>query len=93
MKITLLEPEIKLALEIYIRGRVTFDKSDHLEMEFTAGRNPPSVSVDIDIVADGTVKDPESLQGLLTEETPDEKKPFSDDQGNLPFTNSFLEED
>jgi hypothetical protein len=93
MKIQLLEPEIKLAIEIYIKSRIKFDAGSHLEIEFTAGRNPPAVSADIDIVEDGTTKDPASLEGLLPEEDTEKKEPFSDTQNNLPFTSSFLEGD
>ena len=98
MKIQLLEPEIKLALEIYIKSRIKFDEDSHLEMEFTAGRNPASVSVDIDIVENNEKKDTfadtvNELAGI------DDNKPFSDSQNNLPFTTdpeenqSFLQED
>ena len=88
MKIHLEQAEIEIALERYVRSKVKLNNQS-LVIEFTAGRNPPTISADIDIV------DSTDEVGDMAEEAPpeDEGKPFSDEQQEIPFGNetaSFL---
>jgi hypothetical protein len=92
MEVKLIQHEIEKAVRLYLVHEEGMKlEGRKLEIEFTAGRNPPSVSCDIKIVRDASdtpdtvmVKE-EIVDELIKESTEDSEKPFSDDQSKLPF--------
>ena len=90
MEVKLFQPEIERAVRLYLVHEEGMKLDGRkLEIEFTAGRNPPTVSAEIKIVKDAsntadvvTMKDePESD----IDNDNDPEPPFSDEQTKLPF--------
>ena len=84
MNLNLEESEIKEALKRYVKSKVTLEPGQHLEIEFTSGRNPPTVSARVDIV-DDTSETPSDIEDEVLPNTDDDTTPFSDEQTKLPF--------
>ena len=81
MKLYLEEIELKKAITLYVTGKVKLEASQHLEIEFTSGRNPPTVSASVDILDDG-----EKTDIVTPKNDTEENSPFSDEQQTLPFS-------
>ena len=91
MEVKLIQPEIEMAVRLYLVHEEGMKLDGRkLEIEFTAGRNPPTVSAEIKIVKDtaGTA-DVVTMKSddLATDpvEVGDDDSPFSDEQTKLPF--------
>lgn len=80
MKISLEQIEIEKAISHYIDTKYFKLAGKHLEIEFLSGRNPPTVTANIDIV-DDAVETADPIKPDTAEDTP-----FSDEQQNLPFS-------
>jgi hypothetical protein len=92
MEVKLVQHEIEKAVRLYLAHEEGMKlEGRKLEIEFTAGRNPPTVTADIKIVKDATdtpdaVKVKEEIVDDLMKESGDgAAAPFSDEQSKLPF--------
>jgi hypothetical protein len=87
VKLHLDEPDIKEAVEVYVRSRFKIETTDPLVIEFSSGRSPPSVYADIDL--DAQVEETETTLGdVIGEEAADkEEKVFNEGDTNAsgPF--------
>ena len=82
MKLNLEQHEIERAISQYVTSKVKLDPSQHLEIEFTSGRNPPTVSASVDIIDNDILEGSDATDGDTSDT---DKKPFSDDQQEIPF--------
>lgn len=92
MEVRLVQHEIEKAVRLYLAHEEGMKlEGRKLEIEFTAGRNPPTVSADIKILKDDSganadavkMKDEILAGGPDTDD--DSDSPFSDEQTKLPF--------
>ena len=83
MKLHLEEAEIRTAITLYVTSKVKLEDSQHLEIEFASGRNPPTVSASVDILDNGETS---AKADPAPGDDSAEKKPFSDEQQKLPFS-------
>ena len=92
MEVKLVQHEIEKAVRLYLVHEEGMKlEGRKLEIEFTAGRNPPTVSADIKILKDETglsldavtMKDEDVSNFANPADT--DSKPFSDEQTKLPF--------
>ena len=93
MEVKLVQHEIERAVRLYLAHEEGMKlEGRKLEIEFTAGRNPPTVYADIKIVKDESgenadavaVRDEVPAPGSTETDGADDS-PFSDDQEKLPF--------
>lgn len=88
MEVKLAQHEIEKAVRLYLTKEEGIKlEGRKLEIQFTAGRNPPTVSADIKI---SKAESPNDADGVIVKEEGEEPeavstKPFSDEQQNLPF--------
>ena len=86
MEVRLAQHEIERAVRLYLTTEEGIKlEGRKLEIEFTAGRNPPSVSADIKISKAETPADGDAMSVKEDSDTEDSETPFSDEQQNLPF--------
>ena len=93
MEVKLVQHEIEQAVRLYLAHEEGMKlEGRKLEIEFTAGRNPPSVYADIKIVKNEDGDTPDAVvmkdEGPATDSVFDDKDsetPFSDEQSKLPF--------
>jgi hypothetical protein len=85
MEVKLVQHEIEKAVRLYLAHEEGMKlEGRKLEIEFTAGRNPPTVSADIKILKDDSGATADAV--IVKDEAPTpEDTPFSDEQEKLPF--------
>ena len=89
MEVKLVQHEIEKAVRLYLAHEEGMKlEGRKLEIEFTAGRNPPTVTADIKILKDdsGATADAVKMKPEPgSAETDGDDSPFSDNQEKLPF--------
>ena len=89
MEVKLVQREIERAVRLYLVHEEGMKlEGRKLEIEFTAGRNPPTVSADIKILKDETGLSQDAV--IMKDKADNDKSvdgdtPFSDEQTSLPF--------
>ena len=86
MEVKLIQHEIEKAVRLYLAHEEGMKlEGRKLEIEFTAGRNPPTVTADIKILKDDSGVTVDAVK--VKDENPESETepPFSDEQSTLPF--------
>ena len=86
MEVKLVQHEIEKAVRLYLAHEEGMKlEGRKLEIEFTAGRNPPTVTADIKILKDDSGATADAVKMKDEEDTTGADTPFSDEQEKLPF--------
>ena len=92
MEVKLIQHEIEKAVRLYLAHEEGMKlEGRKLEIEFTAGRNPPTVTADIKILKDDSGMDADAVkvkgepENSSADTDGDTDSPFSDEQSKLPF--------
>ena len=77
--------EIEQAISHYIDTKYFTLQGKHLEIEFMAGRNPPTVTANLDIVDDAVTGEPPKAKAVTTDDAKDALAPSDKADDDLPF--------